>query len=331
MTQNLSRRRFICISAGTLAAGATPGAASFANSPVVRWQGTAMGARAELILNHPDRMKSRQVLEQIQDEIHRLEKVFSLFDPESAISNLNKAGTLNLPPLDFIRCLSDATKISLITNGAFDATIQPLWDLYATHFSNAPNDSKGPPVQQIISARELVDYKAVRFNSESVSFSKPGMKVSLNGIAQGYITDRVAELLKAHGFTDVLIDLGETRGLGFRRDGSDWQVGIRAPDGSGKLIRKMALHNKAIATSGGYGTRFTEDGTYHHLFDPKTGQSTNIWQSVSVIANTATRADALSTAFSSMAESTIRKVANEQGVSVVANDGSTTVLIGSTS
>ncbi len=327
MTTKLSRRRFITISASTLAAGLIPGSAPMARPSSVRWRGVAMGAAAELILHPPDREVAETAVLLVQDEIRRLERVFSLHDPGSALSRLNHSGALETPPLDLIRCLDDAEHISRITDGAFDATVQPLWELYARHFSSETASAEGPGETELETARKLIDYRAVHYGPQGVSFAERGMAVTLNGIAQGYITDRVAELLKARGFANVLIDLGETRGMGRRNDGTDWQVGIKAPDGSGGLIRKLALHDQAIATSGGYGTRFTRDGVHHHLFDPTTGRSANLWMSMSVIADDATRADALSTAFFSLPESSIRRVAEILRVSVIASDGSETVLI----
>jgi thiamine biosynthesis lipoprotein len=327
MTTSPSRRRFITISAGALAAGLVPGSAAMARPSPVRWQGVAMGARAELILHHPDRNEAEAAMQLVQDEIRRLERVFSLYDPRSALSRLNRSGALEAPPLDLVRCLDDAAHISRITDGAFDMTVQSLWELYARHFSSAFASAEGPGKVELETARKLVDYRAIHYGPQRVSFAEPGMAVTLNGIAQGYVTDRVAELLKARGFANVLIDLGETRGMGRRSDGADWQVGIEAPDGSGRLIRKLALRDQAIATSGGYGTRFTRDGVHHHLFDPKTGRSANLWNSMSVIADDATRADALSTAFFSLPELGIRRVAEILKVSVIASDRSETVLI----
>lgn len=286
-----------------------------------------MGARAGLVLNHPDRRQAETALQRVQEEIIRLERVFNLFDPNSYLSRLNRDGVLDLPPLDLVRCLSEADRISQMTDGAFDVTVQPLWNLYARHFASAPPGDAGPDKRKIAATRQLVDYRAVRNGPRQISFSKPGMAVTLNGIAQGYITDRVAELLNANGFDNVLINLGEARGLGHREDGSPWRVGIREPDGAGDLSRKIELRNSAVATSGGYGTRFSSDGKHHHLFDPKTGRSANLWASVSVIADDATRADALSTAFSGMPESSLRLIADDSNVSVVANDGNRVILI----
>ena len=327
MNAPLNRRRFLTISASTLAASVIPVSAASANVSPVRWRGIAMGARAELTLNHPVREEAESVLRLVHDEIRRLEKIFSLYDEKSALSQLNVAGALNAPPLDLVRCLDDARQISQVTDGAFDVTVQPLWELYARHFADGPNNLIGPGGAEIATARALVDFNNVQIGTQKISLTRPGVKITLNGIAQGYITDRVAELLKNHGFENVLIDLGETRGLGQRDDGSDWRVGIKAPDGSGRLVRKLALRNKAIATSGGYGTTFSADGVHHHLFDPKTGRSADHWDSMSVISDDATRADALSTAFSSMSESDIHRIADEMSISVIASNGASELLI----
>ena len=329
MISPLSRRRFISISASTLAVGLIPGTAPMAQMQSVRWQGIAMGAHAELTLIHPNRKQAEKALQLIQNEIRRLETVFSLYDQSSALSRLNRSGVLDAPPLDLIRCLDDARKISQITAGAFDVTVQPLWDLYARHFSADQKEGNGPSPLELKRATALVDYKSVQFSPQQISFAKPGMAVTLNGIAQGYITDRVTERLKEHGFLNVLIDLGETRGLGLREDASPWQVGIKDPDKPDRLFRKIALNDKALATSGGYGTRFGSTDQHHHLFDPKSGRSATGWKSISVIADDATRADALSTAFYSMPKPIIRQIAKDLNISVIAHDGTNTSLINS--
>lgn len=287
-----------------------------------------MGTQAELILNHPDRQEAETTLQLVQDEIRRLEKVFSLYDQSSALSRLNQQGVLHTPPLDLVRCLDDAANISRITNGAFDITVQPLWNLYARHFAVGSASPDGPDEMKIEATRALVDYKAIHNSSNQIRFTKPDMAITLNGIAQGYITDRVTELLNARGFINVLVDLGEIRGMGQREDGGDWRVGIRAPDEKAILPQKLSLRNKAIATSGGYGTRFTTSGDHHHLFDPNTGRSAQLWTSVSVIADDATRADALSTAFSCMPESNIRHITEALGISLIATNDGRTISIG---
>jgi FAD:protein FMN transferase len=115
---------------------------------------------------------------------------------------------------------------------------------------------------------------------------KPGMALTFNGIAQGYITDAAARILEHQGLRNILISLGETYAL----PGKTWRVGIA---GCNTVVD---LSQRALAQSAGRGTVFTPDGRWHHLIDPKTGVSANYSSAMTVAAPSATLADALSTA-----------------------------------
>jgi thiamine biosynthesis lipoprotein len=299
----MSRRRVLTITAAAGGLGLLPlaraGAAPFARKPQV-WRGTALGAEARITLYHPDSAVAAALLDQARAEIARLERVFSLYRQDSALSQLNRDGEIAAPPLDLVRLLAEAGRFGGLTDGAFDATVQPLWELYAAHFQAADADPGGPPPAAIAAALARVDYRAVAVDSARIAFRKPGMAATLNGIAQGYITDRVAALLRQGGIERVLIDLGELRGLGDHPDGRPWRVGIRDPRRDDALLESVDLEDRAIATSAGWGTRFDAAGRHHHLFDPRTGVSAERYDSVSVIARDATTADALSTAFMAM-------------------------------
>ena len=199
-----------------------------------------------------------------------------------------------------MRLLDEGHDYAELTGGAFDVTVQPFWRVYADHFARRGADPKGPPEAALQAARRVVDYRGLGVGSRRVAFDRPGMAVTLNGIAQGYITDRVAELLRANGLDNVLVDLGEMRGVGLRPGGTPWRVGIRDPRRAGQTVRTVELADGAIATSGGYGTTFDQTGHSNHLFDPGTGHCADRYLSVSVTAPLATTADALSTAFSLM-------------------------------
>jgi thiamine biosynthesis lipoprotein len=120
------------------------------------------------------------------------------------------------------------------------------------------------------------------------------MAITLNGIAQGYITDRITDLLRHEGFEHAMVELGETRALGASPDGQPFQVGLMNPASPGLVDRTVALADQALSVSGGYGLRFGGDA--HHIFDPATGRSANRLLDVAVIAPRAIHADALSTA-----------------------------------
>ncbi len=289
------RRRFLKIAAAAAGLGLLGQGSRGARAELLTWRGRALGARASIRMLHPDRKVAQALIARLRDEIERLEQVFSLYRPDSDVSRLNRQGFLTAPPLDLVRLLSEARRYSKLTEGAFDVTVQPLWQLYAEHFRAGDRPARGPQKAAIASALARVDHRAVVLDPARIAFERPGMAVTLNGIAQGYITDRVAELLRDFGLTDLLIDLGELRSLGRHPDRRPWEVGLEDPRHSGRHLRRLALSDAALATSAGAGTRFGGDGSCHHLFDPRSGRCSNRYLSVSVKASSATRADALST------------------------------------
>ncbi len=295
-----TRRRFISILAGCAALGPLPGARAATDPAVSVWRGLSMGAAASVRIVHPDRTQAQALLGECVRELARLEAIFSLYRPDSALTRLNAAGQLRDPPQELVELLSFALALSQRSGGAFDPTVQPLYRLYADHFA-APGAAVGGPAPAAI-ARVLrsVDFAAVELRADRIRLGRPGMALTLNGVAQGYVTDRVADRLREAGFDDVLVDLGEARALGRRPDGSAWQAAIADPDRPGRTLFALPLGDApgafpALATSAGRGTCFGSDPRIHHLLDPRTGHSANHWQSVSVAAPRATLADGLST------------------------------------
>ena len=275
------------------------------------WHGVALGARSTITLCHADEAVARRLLKEVLAEVRRLEGIFSLYRADSAISRLNRLGRLEAPPPEMVELLARARTVSALTGGAFDATVQPLWRLYADHFARPAADPGGPAEDERQRALARVDYRALSIGSDAIAFDRPGMAVTLNGIAQGYITDRVAALLRRAGLDHVLIDLGEIRALGRHPDARPWRAGIAEPGGFGELLHEVTLEDRALATSAGAGTRFDPAGRHHHLFDPRSGRSTRHHASVSVLAPSATLADGLSTGFSSMSGEAIATVCRE--------------------
>jgi thiamine biosynthesis lipoprotein len=313
---NLTRRRFIRVSAAAAGLALLPPwgrgvAAEAAGNPnrfLRVWRGVALGADAMLQIHHTDAAAADRLIERCLGEVARLERIFSLYRDDSAICRLNRDGRLADPPLELVRLLGESAQFSSLTGGAFDATVQPLWDLYAAHFSRPDADPAGPAKAELGSVLRRVGYRAVDIDSGLVGFSKPGMAVTLNGIAQGFITDRIVELLRDAGVDRSLVDMGETRAIGGRPSGGPWIVGLEDPLRRGEVAERIAIENQAVATSGGYGTLFDPAGRFNHILDPATGATSSLYASVSVIAPTATTADALSTAFSLMPLEETRRV-----------------------
>lgn len=275
MTHPISRRRFISICGMAGAFAAMPmGHVLAANTvPLHRWNGILMGAYVHLSITHPSKTRADEIFELCVNEIKRLENIFTLYDSHSEISKLNKNGKLENPSPDFIDLLNHAKESHRLTDGAFDITVKPLEE-----------GSSTVPI-----GFEYLDY-----SKSEISFTKPDMQITLNGIAQGYITDRITELLKNLGLNNILVELGEKRSLGRHR--------IALPDHN--II--IPLENLAMATS----SAISPDTDKPHIYNPIImGENIREKRIISVIAETATLADALSTGFILMTKEKTHKIA----------------------
>ena len=281
----MQRRRFLTILAG---AGTGLALGTGAGAQTARWRGVALGARARIEIDHPE---SARLLAAARAEIARLEAIFSLYRRDSALVRLNAAGAQDAPAPDLVRLLALAGRVHRATGGAFDPTIQPLWALHAAHAVQGTD----PEPTALAEARARVGFDRVSVSPARIAFDRAGMALTLNGIAQGYIADRVAELLAAEGLPGALVQTGEIRAIGRRPDGSAWPVGVS--DGAGGVAERIALADRAVATSAPRGTVLDTAGRVGHLFDPATGHPGGAWRTVSVTADSAAVADGLSTAF----------------------------------
>ncbi|NQV56093.1 MAG: FAD:protein FMN transferase [Rhodospirillales bacterium] len=262
-------------------------AAGSIGSHEYRWRGRALGVEAEMRIFHPDLATVEKAVTTSVAEIDRLESIFSLYRGDSELVRLNRDGRLDRVTPELRAVLAEARRISEISNGAFDITVQPLWKLHRRHFAHGTfveND-------EIQSALQLVGYRGVELSGHKVRLSRPGMALTLNGIAQGYITDRIADLLRDHGFDRVLLQLGET--FGIAPTDAPWRIGVEGWQNRPGDIT-VPLVSAAIATSMGNSTPL--GAQIHHIFDPRGGGPTGNYRSVSVVADRALTADALSTA-----------------------------------
>jgi thiamine biosynthesis lipoprotein len=247
-------------------------------------------------------------------EMERLESIFSLFRGDSALSRLNRDGRLDNPPFDLLELLALVNRVHAFTGGVFDPTVQPLWEAYWERYSQVEACVAGGG-EAMAAARERIGWRWVEMDLASVRFLRPGRGLTLNGIAQGYATDKVADLLRARGMQQVLVEVGEIRALGEHPAGRPWQVEIAAPPAGDEEIAEtgesVEIADRAIATSAPRGTSFDPDGALGHILDPRTGRPGGAWRQVSVLAASAAMADGLSTGFCLMDEAGIRTALGE--------------------
>lgn len=272
----LTRRRFLLAAAAT---GILGRVRPEHRAERWEWRGSALGAEARIVLTGP-KDQAEAALAAVVAEIDRLENIFSLHRAHSQLSRLNARGVLAAPARDLRDALAASARWKRLTGGAFDPAVQPLWQHWA--------QGAAEPAQQAALDRVLARVRNAEIGLAAGRITlSPGTALTLNGIAQGIVADRVSALLVRRGFTSPLIDTGEMRLSGPERRPVDLPAaGLR-----------LHVAEAAVATSAPGALSFDAAGRRHHLFDPRTGDSPGWWRSVTVIAATAEAADALSTGF----------------------------------
>jgi len=285
-THSVNRRRAIAIFAATAGSGVIGAAARPRAAPGFVWSGVAMGSHAQILFAGCSEQDARDAIAMVSAEIERLEQALSLFRADSQIVRLNRVGTLDAPSADLRAALALALDIAAASDGLYDPTVQALWEAHVDWFGANP-DAGLPPDALIAAARAAVDWRRIALSAGTIRLGA-NQRITLNGLGQGYVTDRVADLLRQRGFRHVLVDLGEQRALGSRPNGAAWSIG-RAGGAP------IALADGALATSEGAGCILGAGGAAHHLFDPRSGRSAAHWRRIIVHHASAAIADALST------------------------------------
>ncbi len=251
-----------------------------------------MGTRCSVELWSEDRAKGDAAITSVFDDMRRIDRLMSTWKEDTEISEVNREAAKHPVKIsqELFRLLQESVKYSELTQGAFDITYASVGYLYDFKKGVHPDQKAIKHALPGINWRHMVlDEK-----NTTVFFQRAGMRIDLGGIAKGHSVDKGIEILQKQGITRAMVNAGgDTRIIG-DRFGRPWVVGVRDPDHEGKTYLRLPLTDTAFSTSGDYERYFDEDGKrYHHILDPKTGDSARKCRSVTIIAPTATRTDAL--------------------------------------
>lgn len=284
--------RFLGLASGLTLAGGV-GWLARSRAAAARRTRVLMGTEVHLTVLGTDREAAESAADDTLRRMADLETILSRHRTDSALSRLVRDGALERAPGPLLDVLRLAERFSRLSDGAFDVTVQPVLDAY-----RRPPGRLGdvPSPAAIEAATERVDYRRVSVVGDSVALAGDGTRITLDGIAKGWIVDRGVETLRAAGFRDVFVEAGgDLVASGRRRPGGPWRVGIRAPRGGFSVQARLEASDRAVATSGDYMQPFTADYAHHHIVDPRTGRSGTELASSTVVAPDAATADALAT------------------------------------
>lgn len=252
-----------------------------------------MGMPVTLSIVHPDRNEARRWVTSAFSEMERLESILSRHREDTPLARLNQFGVLQEAPPELIEVIRSGLELSRLSRGAFDMTVAPILTLHRNRFTET---GRPPGEDEVARTLKGVGYRKLHVDGTSVSFQRPGMALTLDGIAKGYVVDRTVTFLRTAGAQRILVDAGgDLAALGASAPGDPWRVGIQDPARARGTLGVMEMLGGGMATSGDYVHSFTPDRMHHHIVDPRTGWSPQRSRSVTVMASTAMDADALST------------------------------------
>ncbi len=248
---------------------------------------------------------AEEAADAVVDEVNRLDGLLSTGSKDSEVSLINENGG-GTPGPDGCALMKKALSLYEDSEGLFDISIYPLMELWG-FASNEPGDGaedsgefRVPSEEEIDEALTFVDASKIHFDEGTgeISFDMEGMKIDFGGIAKGYTSSRMMDILKEQGIESALVNLGgNVQALGSKPDGSKWRVGVQDPADDSGLLGILEIEDLAVITSGGYERYFEKDGqVYHHIIDPRTGFPADTGlTSVTIVSADGTLADGLST------------------------------------
>ncbi|KGE12858.1 FAD:protein FMN transferase [Sphingobacterium deserti] len=269
---------------------------AFAQVTLTR-KATLMGSKFEFALVEKDSTLANKRLDEVINEVQRIENLISEWQPHTQISEVNRYA--GVQPVKVDREVFDLTVRALyfsrITDGAFDISIAALDKIW--RFDDSME--RLPTQEAIQKSVEKVGFQDIILDSNActIFLAREGMKIGFGSIGKGYAADRCRSILIKSGVTSGLINAsGDIATWGNQLGGDPWLIGLRNPFNQHKMIRLLKLRESAVATSGSYEKYVEFEGKrYAHIINPKTGYPSTGLVSVTIYGPSAEFANGLST------------------------------------
>lgn len=271
----------------------------FANAQVARTRTvTLMGSRFDITIVAKDSLTAETYIDSSIIEISRIENLISDWIPESQVSQINK--NAGIKPVKVDKELLDLTQraihFSEMTDGAFDisfAAADRIWKFDGS-MTTIPSE------EEVRESVKKIGYKNIIINpNDSTIFLKiQGMKIGFGSTGKGYAADKTKELMISKGITAGIINAsGDLNTWGKQPNGDNWIIGITNPMKEEDLFAVFELSGTAVVTSGNY-QKFViiDNKRYSHIIDPRTGYPSSGVSSVTIFADSAEKANGISTA-----------------------------------
>ena len=294
------------------------GAALTAAEPL-KISGKTMGSYYAIVIDSPGAADGERLQKQIEEKFADINRQMSTWDESSQISKFNLSTSTDWFEVgaDFAIVAQEAKRLHTVTDGAMDATVSPLIDLWGF----GRNKRRALPTEKEIEAALKhvgMQHVKVRLDPPAIRKALPEIQVSFSALAPGFAADEVCAILRSHQLKSYVVDVGgENRAGEAKSGGAAWRLGVESPLGG--LHKVIELTNQSIATSGDYRSFFMAGGKkYSHVLNPKTGRPVeHPPASVSIIHESCMTADGLATAMMVLGPEKGIELAKTVGVDVM--------------
>ena len=260
---------------------------------------------------------------QVDEELQRLDIQLSNYRDDSVIEKFNAQNSTEPQLLseEIITLIQAAKVASEATQGCYDLTIKPLFDLWGFKGESLTQ----PSPSNLKTALSQVGFNQIDImDSTHLRKKNPTLKIDLSSVGQGYSVSQIASIFKAQGIDNYLVEIGgELQTVGKKPDNSPWRVALEKPLSTQRSMHKIITMNRtepmSVTTSGTYHHFFDKDGKrYSHILDAKTGTPiTHNTVSVSVFDENATQAEVWDTALLCLGREAGMDVANKMGLAAL--------------
>lgn len=261
-----------------------------------------MDTWVSIVVYDTDPDRAARALDAAFSRMDQVVSIASTHDPSAEAARLNADGKLTSPSPELVELITSSQHFYQVSGGTFDVAIEPLLALWRYDPTAEEQFWEIPPEDQQAAIAEAMslagaDRIAVITGPEARIALAPEMRITLGGIAKGYVADEGLRALKEAGIEHAMIDAGgDVVVMGGKPGGAKWEVALRDPKDEAKTLARFALADGAVATSGNYLRYFDPEAQVGHILDPRTGYSAATASSATVIAPTCMEADALATA-----------------------------------
>jgi thiamine biosynthesis lipoprotein len=281
-----------------------------------------MGTFVQVTVTAVNKQQAQEYIDAAFERMSQINLQMNDHDPNSPISQLSMTAYLRPVAIspELFEVIETSLHYSKLSDGAFDITVGPetrLWRKMA-------QTGQKPSDEEIAAAKAKVGYEKLTLDkaNQTIQFAVEGMKLDVGAIAKGYAVDLAVGILQEKGVVGGMVDIGgniRCFGQGPGKNGR-WLIGLQDPRHEEDILTKLRLNDMAVATSGDYRRVIVIDRQpYSHILNPKSGESVRELASVTIIAPTATDADALST--------TVSVLGKEKGLALIKQLGNAEAIL----